>query len=113
MFKAGDSSLLLKALERLPASESVNHAHDAVSKLKETKTPANYSNAYQALVNVYKTLEKEPQAQARIGGLTEQLRSGGLEQLRDQFKQQLTEQFTGLTKGGAESAVSILSLIHI
>ncbi|EDP60144.1 hypothetical protein [Vibrio sp. AND4] len=107
VFKVGDSTVLLKALERLPASESVNHARDAVSKLEGTKTPANYSNASQALMNVHKTLETGSQDQARIGGLAEQLRCEGLAQLRDQFKQQLIEQFSGLTKGGSESAVSI------
>lgn len=106
VFKTGDRSLLLKALDRLPVSESVNSARDAVSTLKSAKTAENYSNAYQALANVCETLEKGSPEQTRISGLAEQLRSGGLEQLRDQFKQQLTEQFSGLTKGGTESAVS-------
>ncbi|WP_253651098.1 MULTISPECIES: hypothetical protein [unclassified Vibrio] len=106
VFKTGDSSLLLKALDRLPVSESVNIARDAVSTLKSDKTAENYSNAYQALAKICENLEKGSPEHTRIAGLAEQLRSGGLEQLRDQFKQQLTEQFSGLTKGGTESAVS-------
>ena len=51
--------------------------------------------------------KREALEQSRIAGLAEQLRNGGLEQQRDQFKQQLTDQFSGLTKGGTEPAVSI------
>ncbi|WP_064609296.1 hypothetical protein [Photobacterium sp. J15] len=112
-YSVGDLNLMSKALahlEQQPFSadvkEKMGDALYALRKLDVNSDAKTYSSAYERLSELADAMPKDQAQTVSVRLLAEQVRSGGMEKLRDEFKQSLREQMQPLTKGGSERAAS-------
>ncbi|GAB3517786.1 hypothetical protein [Photobacterium alginatilyticum] len=113
-YAAGDQTVVAKALDHLstralPTEAKANlvKAQQAVKNLATQTDAKSHSQAYEALRDLAASMPKSDPQTLSVRQLAEQVRSGGMEQLRNEFKQSLQHQFHHLTKGGTERAVSL------